>query len=467
MRFSLAGIAVAALLTTQSVLVSALDLNPDDPKSVFAVAKVLSDNIMEMYTGNKSGGDFPGRFPAPYYWWESGAVMGALIDYWAYTGDAGNNPAVTQALIHQAGDDRNYEPTNVTRELGNDDQSFWALSAMTAAERKYPDPPTDQPQWLALAQAVFVRQTPRWEPEFCNGGMRWQVVQFNAGYNYKNTVSNGLYFQIGARLARFTGNETYAKYAERAYDWLVEVGFVNSEYKVFDGGHIEKGCLDTSYNQWSYNAGIILAGCATMYNYSTPGAEQEKWRQRTEGLMKALDVFFIWGAKDVMYEVACERDNKCNRDQRSFRAYLARFMALTVQMAPFTQDYIMPKLRTTAIAAAKQCDGGDNGRTCGMRWTVPTCDGSFEVGILGQTLSALEVVQSTLILSAPAPVTAKSGGTSKGDLNAGMTGLNYTGLRDLSKDPITTGEKVGAAFLTLLVGGVLGGFAWFMVTDRV
>ena len=183
--------------------------------------------------------------------------------------------------------------------------------------------------------------------------------------------------------------------------------------------------------------------------------------------MKALDVFFIWGTKDVMYEVACERDNKCNRDQRSFRAYLARFMGLTVQMAPFTQDYILPKLRTTAIAAAKQCNGGANGRTCGMRWTVPTCDGSFEEGLLGQTLSALEVVQSTLIMQAPAPLTAKTGGTSKGDVNAGTTGLNYTGLRDLSKDPITTGEKVGAAFLTLLMGGVWGGFAWFMVTDRV
>lgn len=168
-----------------------------------------------------------------------------------------------------------------------------------------------------------------------------------------------------------------------------------------------------------------------------------------------------------MYEVACERDNKCNRDQRSFRAYLARFMAQAVQMAPFTAEYIMPKLRTTAAAAAKQCDGGSDGRTCGMRWTVPTCDGSFEQGLLGQTLSALEVVQSVLILEAPLPVTEKTGGTSKGDANAGLTGQNYTGLRDLSADPITTGEKVGAAFLTLLMTGVLAGFAWFMVTDRV
>lgn len=44
--------------------------------SVKAAAKILSDNLWGMYTGNKTGGDFPGRFPAPYYWWESGAVFG-------------------------------------------------------------------------------------------------------------------------------------------------------------------------------------------------------------------------------------------------------------------------------------------------------------------------------------------------------------------------------------------------------
>lgn len=28
-----------------------------------------------------------GLFPQPYYWWESGAVWGAMVDYWAYTHD--------------------------------------------------------------------------------------------------------------------------------------------------------------------------------------------------------------------------------------------------------------------------------------------------------------------------------------------------------------------------------------------
>ena len=169
-------------------------------------------------------------------------------------------------MLHQVGENRDYEPSNVTSQLGNDDQSFWALAAMTAAERMYPDPPEGQPQWLALVQAVFVRQSERWETEYCGGGMRWQVVPVNKGYNYKNTVSNGLYFQIAARLARFTGNKTYAQKAAEAYSWLESVGFISSAYKVFDGGHVEMQCRDIQRHQWTYNAGIVLAGAAAMYN---------------------------------------------------------------------------------------------------------------------------------------------------------------------------------------------------------
>ena len=32
------------------------------------------------------------------------------------------------------------------------------MSAMTAAENNFPNPPSDEPQWLALAQAVFNTQ---------------------------------------------------------------------------------------------------------------------------------------------------------------------------------------------------------------------------------------------------------------------------------------------------------------------
>lgn len=40
-----------------------------------------------------------------------------MVDYWYYTGDAGNNEAVQEAIVHQAGDQWNFEPANQTTGL--------------------------------------------------------------------------------------------------------------------------------------------------------------------------------------------------------------------------------------------------------------------------------------------------------------------------------------------------------------
>lgn len=64
------------------------------------------------------------------------------------------------------------------------------MSAMTAAENNFPDPPADEPQWLALAQAVFNTQAdPSRHDESCGGGLRWQIPLSNNGYDYKNSES--------------------------------------------------------------------------------------------------------------------------------------------------------------------------------------------------------------------------------------------------------------------------------------
>jgi len=142
---------------------------------------------------------------------------------------------------------------------------------MSAAEKNFPNPPADQPQWLALSQAVFNSQAARWDMLKCGGGLRWQIFTFNDGYVYKNTVSNGCFFQLGARLARYTGNKTYAEWAEKAYDWTEAIGLLSKDYKLFDGSDSNLNCSELNHIQWSYNAGLFLAGAAYMYNYVSCG----------------------------------------------------------------------------------------------------------------------------------------------------------------------------------------------------
>lgn len=156
-----------------------------------------------------------------------------------------------------------------------------------------------------------------------------------------------------------------------------------------------------------------------------------------------------------MVELACEPYSKCNVDQRSFKAYLSRFMAMTVKMAPHTAPIIMPKLRASAQAAVKTCTGGERGNACGLRWET----GTFDVTGLGENMCALEVVQSNLIESAP-PYADMDNGISEGDPNAGLGGDRILSL-DLSET--TMGDRVGAGFLTTFVLLTFCGGAWWMV----
>ena len=238
----------------------------DDTDSIKAAASNVAYNLMTYYTGNRTG-DVPGNLPQPYYWWECGAMFGSLIDYWYYTGDKTYNDVVTQGMVFQAGKASDYMTDNQTKTTGNDDQGFWGLSAMSAAEQNFPNPPDGKPQWLALAQAVFNTQANRWDNQYCGGGLRWQVFAFNQGYDYKNSISNGVFFNLAARLAVYTKNDTYATWAARTWDWTVASQFMDENYHFYDGAHIEFNCTDINKLQWTYNPGTYLMGAAAMYNY--------------------------------------------------------------------------------------------------------------------------------------------------------------------------------------------------------
>jgi len=176
------------------------------------------------------------------------------------------------------------------------------------------------------------------------------------------------------------------------------------------------------------------------------------------GVINATDIFFSKDAPNVMFEVACESNGKCDVDQRSFKAYLARWMGYTAKVAPWTYDLIMPKLKASAQAAAKQCNAGTDQQTCGLKWTNNGVnDGSFGVG---EQMAAMEVMQALLVDEVAGPVSEKTGGTSKSDPSAGSQSQD----QPITFNDITTGDKAGAGFITTLVLiGIIGG-AWWMVS---
>jgi mannan endo-1,6-alpha-mannosidase len=234
--------------------------------SIKAAASTIAYDMMSYYNGNTTG-NIPGNLPQPYYWWEAGAMLGSMIDYWYYTGDTTYNDVTSQALLFQVGPNQDYMPPNQTKTEGNDDQGFWGMAAMSAAETNFQNPPEGSPQWLALAQAVFNTQAARWDTSTCGGGLRWQIFTFNNGYNYKNSISNGCFFNLGARLAKYTNNDTYAQWAEKTWDWVNTIGLMDDQYYIYDGTDDTSNCTSINRLQWTYNAGVYLLGAANMYNY--------------------------------------------------------------------------------------------------------------------------------------------------------------------------------------------------------
>ncbi|KIN06326.1 glycoside hydrolase family 76 protein [Oidiodendron maius Zn] len=419
--------------------------------------------MMTYYHGNESG-EIPGVLPGPppnppwgYYWWESGAMWGALIDYWHYTGDSTYNDLIEAGIQWQAGEHDDMMPSNWSASMGNDDQGFWGMTAMSAAETNFQNPKPGQPSWLALAQAVFNTQAVRTD-NTCNGGLRWQVYPFLSGYDYKNSIANGCFFNLGARLARYTNNETYAEYAEEIWDWTTGVGLIDSNYKIYDGAHIETNCTDINKIQFSYNMGVWLLGAAMLYNHTNGSAI---WEQRVNSLLTStLDTFFPNG---IAYEVACEPRLTCSTDMFSFKSYLTRWLAQTTQMAPFTRNQIMPVLKSSAVAAAQQCSGGSNGRTCGLSWSKGTqWDGTQGVG---QQMAAMSVIFTNLLqfengVQIGPPLTNSSGGTSVGNPNAGAQSV----VDPTAITPATTADRAGAGILTTLtLVSVTALFGWMSI----
>ncbi|KAE9380625.1 glycoside hydrolase family 76 protein [Stipitochalara longipes BDJ] len=429
----------------------AITVDPSSSASLKNAASTVAHGLMSFYNGNDTG-EVPGLLPQPYFWWEAGGMLMTMIDYWSRTGDETYNDVITQALLFQVGDNQDFMPVNQTKDEGNDDQGFWGMAAMLAAETNFQNPPPDQPQWLALAQAVFNEMASRWDTTTCGGGLRWQIFQLNNGFTYKNSIANGCFFNLGARLARYTGNDTYAQWAEKIWDWEASIGLIDGSYNIYDGSSDTNNCTTITRLQWSYNAGIYLHGAANMFNY-TKG--DPTWQTRTAGVLKTADIFFV---NNVMQEQACETVGTCDTDQLSFKAYFSAWLAQTTVLAPFTYSTIAPLLASTATAAGAACSGGNQGTTCGFKWTTSAYDGTTGVG---QQMSALGAINSALIqvpqAKAVVPVTNSTGGTSVGNNAAGITAPGVGMAMDMSA-PVETKDKVAAGFLTFaVVGGVIGG----------
>ncbi|CAL5872721.1 uncharacterized protein PFLUO_LOCUS6988 [Penicillium psychrofluorescens] len=464
----LAGLGTGLLLTRPTLAID-LDVNSED--SLKNAASIATYGAFTYYSGNDSGG-IPGAFPSK--WYEGSALFIVALNYWHYTGDDTYNAITAEGLEWQSGPQGDYMPTNYSQFLGNDDQMFWGIAAITAAEMNLPQAPSSYGtwDWLALAEGVFRDQTSGnnvgWDTTACGGGVRWQKFFYQGGgYYMKNSISNGGLFQLVARLYRYTGNSEYKDWAEKIWNWSVNSPLVNNQtWNVADSTQMQDDCTSQGNTQFSYNYGTYLMGCAYMYN-STTGAEQEQWATAVYGLAnKTLETFFLEQYNYVMFELSCDGFIKTCFDSNNFlmKGWTTSWLALTATLVPQTYSQILPKLQASAGGAAKACSGSTlGGNECGESWVTGSFDGraGMEPEISAGNCFAANLIAFNNNI-ANGPLTQTTGGNSKGNPNAGKNGNNGgTTLR-----PITTGDRAGAGILTVgFVAGWVALMAWLVLFE--
>jgi len=202
-----------------------------------------------------------------------------------------------------------------------------------------------------------------------------------------------------------------------------------------------------------------------MYDH-TSGATRQKWGTEMDGYMKNLQrVFFPdqYGGK-VMVEYACEPIRNCNRDQRSFKAYLSRWLSMSYQLVPQTQSQITTWIQASTQGVAKACSDTPKGLACGRTWYDNKDDGERDVG---NQMTAMSMVQSNFILKNPAPLADIKSGNSKSDPGAGGKGAPTYTPEAIYTRKITTADKAGAWVLTVfaVLVSVFGMFALLVEGD--
>lgn len=406
---------------------------------------------MTYYDGNKPG-NTPGILPSgEYYWPESGEMWNILIAYWRDTGDSSYNDITAQGLLWQAGPDNNFLTANQTQLLTNDDQGMWGMAAMTAAEVNFTNP-SDKPetQWFVMAKNVFDDLAGRWPQngsDSCGGGLNEAVSTFTLGYDFKNSISTGMLFNLASRLAQLTGNTTYADWADKAWTWTEDIGFMDNG-TIYAGAGVEQNCTQVDRGQFSYTLGVFIEGAVHMYN-STAGSKV--WEKRLSTLVGGVSAFTTDNCVPVE---TCERDvtdshSACSTNMLYYKSIFLQGLAASVQFAPYTAANLTCVFNASASAVAATCDdvtlmGTHNGTQCGFAWGTGKDDQSYGAGQQMNALAALSIEYQ--LLAGPAGV-ANNGTTSSGGGSGSATQTGAASTTTGNSGAAVTAGRAGAGLL--------------------
>lgn len=327
-------------------------------------------------------------------------------------------------------------PLNVSSDISHEDQSYFALAALTGVENEMLE---DAEKWENVVKNVWNGQASRWDDKICGGGLSRMIFSFSSGYAGRGSVTHMNFFLLSARLAAYTDNSTYADWANKVYDWSEEVGLIGPDGQVFAGA-INGDCTEIDKDQWSVDAAKAAYGAAIMETLNNSG-NVTQWQERKTKLLSQFTEMFAY-EEFVLEELFCENRDFCNEDQKAWKGVAAHYLSKIAQLDSTYEAEISRIMEASAKAAAASCQ--DDG-TCGFVWIDSTFDNDTGVG---QQMNALRVITNLFALEAEKKIEREREAAKTATANAPSatgTAAASGAASNTATDPATVSQTGAAA----------------------
>ena len=243
---------------------------------------------------------WPGRYVDM---WIQATLVETLVNYDWISGDSLKN-SIPLKVVYDFWSKKSAAFNEVHNDLF-DDKLWWVMMYLRLHEV------FDDVKYIKEAeswwdQAIMNPNKPKWkawDDNLCGGGVRWgDTTKDNARY-YHNSVTNGLFLTVSARLAahyylhnNLEKAEKYAVWAEKEWQWLTEgtgkeLWKSDNESLLIDGitQKTQQSGITKTTDLYTYNQGLIIYGMASLARMYFNKGETDKVQSLCDRIDKVFD----------------------------------------------------------------------------------------------------------------------------------------------------------------------------------
>lgn len=164
-----------------------------------------------------------------------------------------------------------------------------------------------------------------WDTTHCNGGLWWNIEK-----TYKNAITNELFLMLTTMLYMETNNEKYKSWALKEWQWFYSSGLIaegdnGAKVKNLINDGLDKNCMNSGKQIWTYNQGVILGALANLWKITYENIYLER------AVIIAETSIIHLSENGTLSELV---NTALNTDQQQFKGIFVRYLAYLTSILP-------------------------------------------------------------------------------------------------------------------------------------